>query len=205
MIMKKRLASVLFMVTAAGLAVGLSVSSAVADTTIHASYPVNGSTYIKATNSTMALGPGSLTATVDLTTGSVTGNVSLPPATGSFAELGLVPVTATTEFIQDGQTTGAINKSTGALQATSQITLKLTDLKIEGLDVPIGNSCQSTTPATITVTSSPGFSPLKGGTVTGTYTIPPFRDCLLLTPLINLTIPGPDNTISLTLGTPTFG
>lgn len=203
--MKKRLASVLFMVTAAALAVGLSASSALADTTINASYPVNGSTFIKATNSTMALGPGTLTATVDLTAGTVTGNVTLPPATGSFTELGLVPVTATTEFVQDGQTTGTIDKSTGAIRATSQITLKLTDLKIAGLDTPIGDSCESATPVTITLASTAGFSPLKGGTVTGTYTIPPFENCLLATPLINLTIPGPDNTISLTLGTPTFG
>jgi hypothetical protein len=45
----------------------------------------------------------------------------------------------------------------------------------------------------------------EGGVLNGTYTIPRFTHCLLATPLINLTIPGAGNTITLTLGTPTFG
>jgi hypothetical protein len=197
-------------VAAAG---GLLVSSGVvasagvasADATTSISYPINGSTYIKATNSTMTLGPGTLAATVDLTTDTLTGSVTLPPATGSFTELGLIPVTATAEFIQDGQTTGTVDPSTGAIQATSQITLKLVDLKIAGLDTPIGDSCETTIPATVALASESGFSVLKGGTVTGTYTIPDFSHCLLATPLINLTIPGPGNTITLTLGQATAG
>ena len=48
--------------------------------------------------------------------------LSLPAATGSFKEFGSIPVTATTEFIQDGPTTGTTT-STGGIQATSQITL----------------------------------------------------------------------------------
>jgi hypothetical protein len=37
------------------------------------------------------------------------------------------------------------------------------------------------------------------------YTIPQFAGCGLATVLINLTIPGPGNTLTLTLGKPTFG
>jgi hypothetical protein len=36
--------------------------------------------------------------------------------------------------------------------------------------------------------------------VSGTYTIPQFAHCGLVTPVLNLTITGPGNTISLTLG-----
>jgi hypothetical protein len=39
-----------------------------------------------------------------------------------------------------------------------------------------------------------------GGSLSGTYTIPPFAHCELLTPVLNLTVPGPGNTITLTLG-----
>ena len=59
--------------------------------------------------------------------------------------------------------------------------------------------------AMITLTSQPGFNALTGGTVSGTYTIRRFAHCLLATPLINLTLPGPDSTISLTLGAATSG
>lgn len=204
MTLKKRLASMVFLAGAAATSVGLSAGPAGAATTITANYPVTGSTYIHSLNSSIALGPGTLTATVDLSTGAVTGSVNLPPATGSFRELGFIPVTATTEFIQDGPTTGNTT-STGGIQATSQITLKLTDLKVAGLDIPVGSSCETSAPATIALASAPGFNALKGGVVNGTYTIPRFTHCLLATPLINLTIPGAGNTISLTLGPPTFG
>jgi hypothetical protein len=46
---------------------------------------------------------------------------------------------------------------------------------------------------------------LNGGTLAGTYTIPPFAHCGLATFLINLTLPGPGNTISLTLGAGSLG
>ena len=200
--MKKRLAGIVFSAAAVAGAAGLGVSPASADTTVSLTYPVSGSTYINAIHTSIPLGPGTLSATADLTTSAVTGSVNLPPATGSFRELGLVPVTATTAFVEQGQTTGTL-ESDGGIQATSHISLKLTSLKVAGIPVPVGNSCQTAVPATITLTSESGFNALTGGTVTGTYTIPRFAHCLLATPLINLTLPGPSNTITLTLGAPT--
>jgi hypothetical protein len=208
MTMKKRLAGILFasaaVAGAVGGAAGLGVSPASADTTISLTYPVSGSTYINAIHTSIPLGPGTLSATADLTTSAITGSVNLPPATGSFKELGFVPVTATTAFVESGQTTGML-ESNGGIEATSHITLKLTSLKVAGIPVPVGNSCQTAVPATIALTSQAGFNALTGGTVSGTYTIPKFVHCLLATPLINLTLPGPDNTITLNLGAATGG
>lgn len=178
--------------------------TAPSDTTVSVSYPVTGSTYIKAINSTIALGPGTLSTTADLTTSTLTGTLTLPPATGSFKELGLVPVTATTEMIQDGTATGTVNFTTNAVTTTATDTMKLTSLKVAGLPIPVGSSCE-TSPATITVSSQAGFNVLNGGTLSGTYTIPTFAHCGLATLLINLTLPGPGNTISLTLGKGTLG
>jgi hypothetical protein len=202
MIMKKRLAGIVFSAAAVAGAVGVAGSPASADTTISLTYPISGSTYINAIHTSIPLGPGTLSATADLNTAAVTGSVNLPPATGSFKELGLVPVTATTAFVEQGQTTGTL-ESDGGIQATSHISLKLTSLKVAGIPVPVGNSCETAVPATITLTSESGFNALTGGTVSGTYTIPHFAHCLLATPLINLTLPGPGNTITLTLGAAT--
>jgi hypothetical protein len=202
MVMKKRLAGLLFSSVAVVGALGFGATSASADTTVSLTYPISGSTYINAIHTSIPLGPGTLSATADLNTAAVTGNVNLPPATGSFRELGLVPVTATTAFVEQGQTTGTL-ESDGGIQATSHISLKLTSLKVAGIPVPVGNSCETAVPATITLTSESGFNALTGGTVSGTYTIPHFAHCLLATPLINLTLPGPDNTITLTLGAAT--
>jgi hypothetical protein len=192
-------------VTGIGLATpALASPAAPADQTVNVTYPVSGSTFIKAINSSIALGPGSLSTTADLTTSTLTGTLSLPPATGSFKELGLVPVTATTEMIQDGQATGTVDFSTNAVTTTTKESIKLTSLKVAGLPVPVGSNCE-TAPATITVSSQPGFNVLSGGTLSGTYTIPSFAHCGLATLLINLTLPGPGNTITLTLGAGTLG
>ena len=182
-----------------------STTAASTDTMVTVTYPVTGSTFIKAINSTVALGPGTLATTADLTTSTLTGTLTLPPATGSFKELGLIPVTATTELVQDGPATGTVDFSTNAVQTTTQATLKVTSLTAAGLPIPVGSSCQTSTPATITVSSQPGFNVLSGGTLAGTYTIPRFAHCGLATLLINLTLPGPGNTISLTLGAGALG
>jgi hypothetical protein len=182
----------------------LASQSAPADTLITVAYPVSGSTYIKAINTTVSLGAGTLTSTADLNTSATSSTLSLPAATASFRELGFIPVTATTELVQDGAATGTVNFSTNAVQTTSQTTLKLTGLKVAGIPIPVGSSCQTKSPATITVSSQPGFNILSGGVLSGSYTIPPFAHCGLATFLINLTLPGSGNTISLTVGAGTI-
>jgi hypothetical protein len=178
--------------------------AALSDSTVSVSYPVTGSTFIKAIGGAIDLGPGTLSTTADLTTSTLTGTLTLPPATGSFKELGLIPVTATTEMIQDGTATGTVNFTTNAVTTTATDTIKLTSLKVAGVPILLGPSCE-TSPATISVSSQAGFNVLNGGTLSGTYTIPPFAHCGLATLLINLTLPGPGNTISLTLGKGTLG
>ena len=185
-------------VTAVVVAATPAVASA--DTTLTVRYPVNGSTVIKAANATVTLGPGALRSRVNLTTGAVTASLRLPPATGSFKELGLIPVTATVAFIQNGPTTGTVDLNTGAVTTMSKITLQITSLSVSGLPVPVGPACESASPASVALASQPGFSIVNGGTVSGTYTIPRFAHCGLITPVLNLTITGPGNTIALTLG-----
>jgi hypothetical protein len=184
----------------AAFTIAATPTASAADTVVKVKYPVHGSTFLKAPNATINLGPGTLRAKVDLNTGAVTASLNLPPATGSFKELGLIPVTATAAFIQNGPTTGKIDLSTGAVTTTSKITLQITNLSVAGLPVPVGPACESATPASITLTSQPGFSIVNGGKVSGTYTVPPFAHCGLTTPFLNLTIAGPGNTLTLSLG-----
>lgn len=184
----------------AALAVMVGSGGASAGSTLKATYPVKGSTFLRAPDFTLALGPGTLAASVNLTTGAITANLKLPDATGSFKQEGVIPVTATTQFIDDGPTRGRLNLNTGAVRTTSKITLRIVNLKVSGADVPVGSSCQTSAPVEVAVTSQSGFNPLKGGKLAGTYTIPKFAHCELATPLINLTLPGPGNTIALTLG-----
>ena len=188
----------------AGLVTAVVVATtpalASAGTTLTVRYPVSGSTFLKAANATVTLGPGTLRSKVNLNTGKVTASLNLPPATGSFKELGVVPVTATVAFIQDGPTTGTVDLNTGAVKTMSKITLQVTSLSVSGLPVPVGPACESATPASVALASQPGFNIVNGGTVSGTYTVPSFAHCGLVTPVLNLTVTGPGNTLSLTLG-----
>lgn len=183
----------------AGTLIGVAATPAAADTLITATYPVSGAAYIKSLNVTESLGPGTLTSTLDLSTGAASGSLSLPPAMASFKEFGFIPVSATTELIQQGSASGTANLGTNSVSVTSTSILKITSMRIAGFPVPVGNYCE-TAPATISISSQPGFNLLSGGTLAGTFTIPRFSHCGLLTFLINLTIPGPGNTITLTLG-----
>jgi len=185
---------------AAGAAVAAAAGPASASTTLKAKYRVTGSTYIKAPNFTLDLGPGRLVSRVDTKTGKLTARISLPNATGSFKQLGIVPVTATTQFINDGPTTGRLNLSTGAVRTKSKITLRIVSLTVAGINVPVGNSCQTKHAVVVRLTSQPGFNVLAGGKLAGGYTIGDFAGCGLATVLINLTLPGAGNTITLKLG-----
>ena len=136
---------------------------------------------------------------MDLTTGTSSSTITLPPATASVKEFGFIPVSATTEMIQNGPAAGTVNTTTNTITSTASVSLKVTALTVAGLSLPVGNSCQ-TSAFSVTLSSGAGFTVGGGGPVSGSFTIPAFHHCGLNTLLLNLTIPGPGNTLNLTLG-----
>jgi hypothetical protein len=87
--------------------------------------------------------------------------------------LGL-PVTATTAFIQDGAATGTAGLTANSVQTTARETLQITSLQVAGAPLPVGRSCETIVPASISISSQPGFNAGFGGTLAGTYAIPLF-------------------------------
>ncbi|HEY3903925.1 MAG TPA: hypothetical protein VGM14_08495 [Streptosporangiaceae bacterium] len=192
-------------VAAVAAALTITAGPASAATKVHASYKVTGSTFLKGPNFSLPLGPGTLASVLNAANGNLTAVLTMPDATGSFKQDGLIPVTATTRFINDGKTTGKLNLNTGAVATTSKITLQITQLIVSGLPVPVGKSCETAQPVVVQLKSQKGFNVLKGGNVAGVYTIGKFQHCGLATLLINATIPGAGNTISLKLGKAKIG
>ena len=187
---------------AALIAAGGPASAA---TYIKAKYKISGSTFLAGPKATLALGPGTLSAKVNASNGKVTATLSLPPATGSFEQNGIIPVTATAQLINDGPTTGTVNLNTGAVRTTSKITMQITSLIVAGLPIAVGSQCETSTPVVVSLKSLKGFNILNGGKVAGSYTIPKFSHCGLATLLINLTIPASGNSITLKLGKAKIG
>lgn len=172
---------------------------------IKASYKVTGSTFLAGPKTSLSLGPGKLSVKVNGSTGKLTANLSMPPATASFKQFGVIAVTSTTKFINDGPTTGKVNLNTGATRTTSNITLQITSLTVAGLPIPVGSRCETASPVVVHLKSEKGFNPLNGGKVTGSYTIGKFSHCELATLLINQTVPASGNTITLKLGKAKIG
>ena len=157
---------------------------------------------IKKTGSVLSLGPTKLTAELNIDDGTFTSDLPLPPVSAEFKVIGFVPVSATTEFIEEGPTTGTVDLNTGGMKSSSKITLRLSHVKVGGLPIVVGPHCQSADPVTVELEGKEGFNAVLGGPVGGSFTIPPFAHCLLQQLLINQLIPGPGNTIDLTLGAP---
>jgi hypothetical protein len=191
------MASSIALLATAGVMAASGAASA--DTVVKVHYAVTGTTFIAKLNTTMNLGSGTLASTVDLTTGTTQSTLTMPPATASVKEFGVIPVTATTEMIQNGAAAGTANLSANTITSTANVTLKITHLTIFGVSLPVGNKCQ-TRPFTISISSGPGFTVAGGGPVNGAYTIPAFHNCGLNTLLLNLTIPGSGNRLNLTFG-----
>lgn len=159
-------------------------------------YGVTGSSSIKKLNSTLRLGPGTLATEVDLLAGRFAGDLVLPDSTGRFKLFGFVPTTATVRMIPQGKTTGTI--TAGAVTARTTVAIKLTDVRVLGIQVVRPTDrCRTVTPSAIDLTSEPGFDPLNGGGLTGSYRIAKFDRCGLVTAVVNGTIPGPDNKLDL--------
>lgn len=197
----RRVAVALITATAVGGALVATAGPAEAKAVLKATYAVTGTSTIAKTNSSVALGPTTLTAFLT-NTGAFTGKMPLPPTTTSFNALGLLPVTATVSFTQVGPITGKLFANpTPAVSADSAYTLSLSNVTVGGIPTPVGSNCATANPVAIDVATPTGkvFNVTKGGVLTGTYTIGKFANCGLTTSLINLLVPGAGNTVSLHL------
>ena len=82
-------------VVAATLALASASSASAADPTFPFDWKVDASTHLKKLNQTVAVPTGSFVGSVDLVTGTLTGHITLPPATSTvkLAGIGLARAT----------------------------------------------------------------------------------------------------------------
>jgi hypothetical protein len=182
--------------SAAAIATALPASAA----TIHYSFDLKGSSFIKAPNGTAPL-TGGVEADLDVSkpADNVVADLTLNPTTGKFQILGFLPVDADVSFVQQGKTTGTYANS--ELTTHSKMFVKLTSFKAFGA-IPLGggDTCQTTEPSDITLQSDGKFIPSKGGTLkTSDYTLSSIDGCGPLTGILNIFTAGSGNTITADL------
>lgn len=164
-------------------------------------YDAVGTAHIASTNSTINLGPSTLTTNLDLNTNVFTGNLPLPGTTTRFEVLGFIPVTADVAFVPTAPLSGSLSTVGFNLLVTSTATyhIKLSNIKIVGFPTFTGPFCRTKNPVTIPANTPAGesFNLIDGGNLTGQFSIGNFQNCGLNTGLINLLIPGSGNTANI--------
>jgi hypothetical protein len=176
----------------------IAPSAGAADPTVTITDNLDASTHLKKLNQDVKIPRGTLTATINLATGQLTGNISLPPATVTLHEVGLPLATATMAVEQAQPVTGHVDLTTFAVTATSVFNIKV--LRVSPALLPfvnlVGNQCMTAKPVSVTMT---GKADLTGpSTFTGIYTIPFFKTCQTLTVALDVAISGPGNTFTAT-------
>jgi hypothetical protein len=187
------------LVALAGLGGGVASAvpasaSAHSDPTFKIDFIVKATTHIAKLNQNITVPPGKFVGVLDLVTGNLVGNLTLPPAQTTVSLAGIGLATAGFAVAPVGPVKGHVDLSKLTLSATSVFNAKIPYIHPLGLPINlVGSSCETAKPISITFTGKVNFS---GSTFSSSYTIPNFQNCGLTTPAINLLIPGPGNTFT---------
>ena len=196
----------------AAVVVAANPAAAAPDVTV--TWNVDAHTHLAKMGSDVSPPRGSFTGTIDLATGNLTGNLALPPATITMYALGTVAA-ADASFAIDpvGPTTGHVDIASSHVTTTSTFNIRLA--KITPHPIPagvplaqsltqnanlVGSNCRTSTPISVTMSGTVDF--VHGGTFSGNFSIPKFRDCKAMTAAINAIIPGDGNTFAATFSPP---
>jgi hypothetical protein len=168
-----------------------------ADTIVPVHFAVTASTHLKNLNLDVTVPPGTFDGQVDLTTGSLTGTLSLPPATQKISILGIPLASVTFSLGSSSPVTGTLNLAAGTVSVTASFSFNITSASAAILPKInlVGNNCHGSQP--ITQTLSGPFSLTGTNTFSSSFTIPKFAGCGLLTPILNLIVPGSGNTFTV--------
>ena len=167
------------------------------DSVLAFSYKIKASTTIKKLNQTINTPNGTFKGEIDIDQEKLTGSIKLPPASFTTTEAGVGLLTATAQIVQAKPVTGTIDLSTFKVKATSVFNIRILTAYAAGVPVNlVGNNCTTATPVTVTMA---GIAKLAGTSkFSGTYTIPKFKTCSVMTAVLNQLIPGPGNTFTAT-------
>jgi hypothetical protein len=195
--MKRRVAAFLMLLMPLTM-IAAAARPASADSLFPFSYRVDATTHLKNLNQTVTVPPGTFVGSIDLTTSTLSGSITLPPATIKLQLAGIVPlVTATVKIVQTKPVSGTVDLTALPFPVVATATFNIRVVSAYAGIVPInlvGNSCTTSTPVSVTMRGA--AQPGAPATFSGIYTIPPLKTCGPLTTALNLVIPGPGNTFT---------
>ncbi|WP_157749300.1 DUF6801 domain-containing protein [Jatrophihabitans sp. GAS493] len=169
----------------------------------HLDFDANGTITLPTINGKGKVGPGLVSTDVNLKNGTFTGTTTLPDITVNGSLFGFIPLTTVASFTEIGPLSGQLAKGATDLVADLKANIGVKSVKALGILPLTSGSCHTASPVSIHLASNGKgeFSPFEGGTVTSTFAIGSLTDCGLLTGILNVIFPGPNNSLSLNLVT----
>ncbi len=174
----------------------------VRDVRIPFDWNVDATTHLKKLNMDVAVPTGTFVGEVDLTTGVVSGDITLPPAQMQVQLAGIGLVTANMQIDEVQPITGTLDPSTFAVDTTAVFNIRIPSVYANATPSVnlVGNSCTTSEPVTVNMSGTANLTGVS--TFSSTYTIPPLKTCGLATTALNLVVPGPGNTFTATVQPP---
>lgn len=138
----------------------------------------------------------------DLTTGQLSGNVSVPPFTSTIRVLG-IPTQVSEQIKQATPVTGTVALGSGgsvSVKSTTSDNIYLRSVGVGLIQIP--TTCHTSSPVQLTLDYSGPLNLTQGFAFAGATTIPPLSGCGLVGPTLSLLLSGPGNQYALTLKPP---
>ena len=198
---RRRLPVAAFLAAVAIALVALASPAAAANPigSLPVDYQVSATTTLASLGQTVTTNGGRFVGAVTLDddgTATIGGDMTLPAASQTLAIAGIPLATATFAVAPAGPITGSVNLATMTATTTASFNIRITAVRppiLPFLNL-VGNRCTTAQP--ITVTMSGPISLAGASSFSGSFTMPRLKDCGLLTPILNLIVPGPGNTFS---------
>jgi hypothetical protein len=160
-----------------------------------------GSTFLAKPKVTAEVPTSVVKTTIDLDAKTLTGSAQIPDLTVHLKLANLVPTTSIVRIVPQGGLTGTVDLAANQLSTTT--TFKLQVLRVFQDSLPainlVSGNCVSKSATSATLNNTTPINIFDTTTVSGSYAIPAFTGCGLLTPLLNVLLAGGGNTLTLNL------
>ncbi|WP_410631910.1 DUF6801 domain-containing protein [Amycolatopsis sp. cmx-4-83] len=160
------------------------------------SFGITGQTALKSLGSTAPI-TGSFDADVNLSAKTFTGDLKLNPTHTDFKLFGFIQGSSDVKVVQNGQQSGEL-VGTG-FKAHIKFDTFLTTVNLFGIPISTDPKCGTTTSSTSEMTTGPDFDLLKGGKLSGTYSLSALQNCGSFNDIISAFAKSDGNTLDLVL------
>lgn len=166
-------------------------------------WQVSGTLRLAKLGQTVAFPAGStFNGSADLSTGSISGNVFVPPFTSTIRILG-IPTQVSQRIVQATPVSGSVSLGSGGtvtIKSSTSDTIYLTSVGLGPFTIP--TTCRTSSPVLFSLNYTGPLTLSTGFHFTGTTTIPHLTGCGLLGPVLSLLLSGPGNAYSLSIAPP---